>query len=208
VTEFTDIPEDPYDFQNVPRYRGKNRVTRNPLNPVAPKPPKPVKLPVIRAPSGGVSADPDAGYWNIVVGECFLLFLLYVVAHNELQTWANILFWKPADPVQVAAGSASPGSAAASAVGGNVAGQAATGAAQAGALGLPSWLGGLSGGLQGGAISAPGIISAIPNAVSGQTGTGVATPATPSGSGPGGMLGSGFWNGPVGSILKKFGYGK
>jgi uncharacterized integral membrane protein len=205
MTEFSDIPEDPYDFQNVPRYRGGNRVTKNKLNPVA------IKIPKVsgRGISSQAGPDADHGYWNLVVGAMFLLFLLYVVAHNELQTWANILFWKPAAPVQVAAASsAAPSSAPLAAVGGNVTGQAATGAAQAGALGLPSWLGGLSGGLQGGAISAPGIISSIPNAVTGQTGSGVATPATPWGSGPGGILGSGFWNGPAGSILKQFGYGK
>jgi hypothetical protein len=205
-TPFSDIPEDPYDFQHVPKYRGGNRVTRNPLNP---RPARAIKLPSIRASASGASPDADAGYWNLVVGACLLLWLLYIVAHNELQTWAGILFWSPAPAVQVASTSTTPpGSAAAVAAGTNVAGQAATGASQAGALGLPSWLGGLSGGLQGGILSGPGLISAIPNAVTGQTGPGTASPATPSGSGPGGMLGSGFWNGPAGSMLKRFGFGK
>jgi hypothetical protein len=90
--EFDDL-EQPYDFQNVPRYRGGNRVTRNPLNPVAVKKPS-IRLPIRGASkrlvtgtaniAGGGSAD--TGYWNLVVGAMFLLFFLYVIAHNELGT--------------------------------------------------------------------------------------------------------------------------
>ena len=210
MTEFSDIPEQPYDWQNVPHVRGGNRVTRNKLNPVA------IKVPRVSSASGKTGSalsaasaasgpDADNGYWNLVVGAMFLLFLLYVVAHNELQTWANILFWKPAAPVQVAAAAASPASSPASAgTASTIGALAGAGASQSSALGLGSLFGTVSGGLQGAAISTPGIIGSIPNAVT--SGTGLATPATPSGSGAGGMLGSGFWNGPVGTILKKFGY--
>jgi hypothetical protein len=207
VTEFSDIPEDPYDFQNVPRYRGGNRVTRNKLNP------KPGKLPVMRAggavASHAAAAGNDGGYWNLVVGACLLLWVLYVVAHNEVQTWANILFWSPAPAVQVtpATGGSAAGSGAAAGTANTIGTLGALGGSQSSALGLGSLFGTLSGGLQGGALSTPGIIQSIPGAVTG-AGGGLATPATPSGSGAGGMLGSGFWNGGVGSMLKRFGFGK
>src|ERR1035437_3584267 len=112
MTEFSDIPEDPYDFQNVPRYRGGNRVTRNKLNPtpVARKVTGRIAAPVKRATGiklpKGATGSGDNGYWTMIIAACLLLWFLYVVAHNELQTWANILFWKPAAPVQVAAAAA------------------------------------------------------------------------------------------------------
>jgi hypothetical protein len=131
----------------------------------------------------------DNGYWNLVVGACFLLFLLYIVAHNELQAWANILFWKPAAPVQVG----TPPTPAAVQAAAKDALTQINPAAGIGALpfALPNLIQGAGGGLGGAGV--PGV---------------AATPQTPWGSGPGGILGSQFWNGPVGTMLKKFGYGK
>jgi hypothetical protein len=198
VSESFDGLEQPYDWQNVPRYRGGNRVTRNKLNPVNGGHGK-LRLPMarvakaaIRAPGGkgrGAAPDYDNGYWNLVAGACFLLFFLYIVAHNELGTWAKILFWAPAKPVQVGD---SPTPAAVQAAGAAALGQINP-AAGIGALpfALPNLIMGAGGGSGGAGI--PGV---------------AATPTTPWGSGPGGILGSGFWNGPVGGMLKKFGYGK
>jgi hypothetical protein len=125
--EFGDL-EQPYDWQNIPHNRGGNRVTRNKLNPVPLKSPvakHAIKLPVaktaIRAGRGVAAISGEDGYWNLVVGACFLLFVLYIIAHNEVQTWANILLWSPAPPVQVGASTTTAGS---QAIGGNSAGGA------------------------------------------------------------------------------------
>src|ERR1035437_3482626 len=112
MTEFSDIPEQPYDWQHVPKYRGANRVTRNP--PLAPK----ARMPSARGARGSSKLLPkllpkvagqspnDDGYWHMVVATALLLFVLYVAAHNEIGIWAKILFWSPAAPVQVQTGPA------------------------------------------------------------------------------------------------------
>jgi hypothetical protein len=169
----------------------------------------------LRASPAGAGAGPDAdkGYWNLVVGAMFLLFLLYVIAHNELQTWANILFWKPAAPVQV--GSAiTPTGAGSQALGGNAAGGAAPAGVTAltpqgtpqlpGALMWPSNF--LNNGID-------GVINQLNRASSGILGntTGVPPAVTGPAAGAvqgasGGILGNNFWSGPVGTMLKRFGY--
>jgi hypothetical protein len=240
-SSFADL-EQPYDFQNVPRYRGGNRVTRNKLNPVAAKPavPRPVvskpRMPAARSARGGpvskalptiAGTKPgDASYWHMLVAAALVLWVIYAAAHNELGTWAKILFWSPAAPVQVGPASTTGSDAAAKTAGDAIAGGVKTGADQAAALGLPSWLGGLSGGGQSAAGVIPSIMQLIPSAISGAgggvPGTGglngprtgavpgvTSSPQTPFGSGPGGMLGSQFWNGWAGQLLQKYGgYGK
>jgi hypothetical protein len=126
MTEFSDIPEQPYDWQHVPRYRGGNRVTLNRLNPKPLKTPRsPARLaPAVKkvtglkVPRGATASDPDNGYWNLVASACFVLFFLYIVAHNELQAWANILLWQPAKAIQVGDSPLTPGSAASAAAAG------------------------------------------------------------------------------------------
>jgi hypothetical protein len=197
--------EQPYDWQNVPHYRGGNRVTRNPLNPPARTGRSiPLKSPIrgaskrlvagtTRVASGGSA---DNGYWNLVAGACFLLFFLYIVAHNELQAWANILLWSPSPPVQVGSSSTTAGS---QALGGNSAG----GATPAGVTSLTP----------GGTPQLPGALmwpsNFLNNGIDGVINQLNRVAGAPTGAvGPGGVLGSGFWNGPVGSMLKRFGYGK
>lgn len=191
-TPFSDIPEDPYDFQHVPKYRGGNRVTRNKLNP------RPIKVPTIRAGGARPSANPDAGYWNLVVGACLLLWFLYIVAHNELQTWAQILFWAPAPAVQVAPASGSSSAASGTPTPATTAAGAAQGAAASGAA--------LSSGTWGGIGSlfnpSQGIGNMIQKFQSAPVGAGgaqnnpLSTQITP----PGQSIFSG--------ILKNFGFGK
>jgi uncharacterized integral membrane protein len=198
VAESFDGLEQPYDWQNVPKYRGGNRVTRNKLNPVTPKARRvagALKMPMTRSaggarlPKGAATSSGDSGYWNLIVGAMFLLFLLYIVAHNEVQAWANILFWSPSKAVQVG-DSPTAGAVQAAAVASAAQTNPASGVPGF-LFALPSLIQGAGGGL--GGAGAPGV---------------AATPQTPWGSGPGGILGSGFWNGPAGSILKRFGYGK
>jgi uncharacterized integral membrane protein len=209
MTEFSDIPEQPYDWQHVPKYRGGNRVTRNKLDPVA------MKMPRVRAASGArPSTNPDKGYWNLVVGAMFLLFLLYVIAHNELQTWANILFWKPSAPVQV--GSPITPTGAGSALGGNAAGGAAPAGVTAltpqgtpqlpGALMWPSNIlnNGVDGIINQLNRASSGILGGVTGVPPGAPGPSAASTAAASG----GILGNNFWQGPVGSMLQRFGIGK
>jgi uncharacterized integral membrane protein len=148
MTEFSDIPEDPYDFQNVPRYRGGNRVTRNKLNPtpVARKVTGRIAAPVKRATGiklpKGATGSGDNGYWTMIIAACLLLWFLYVCAHNELQTWASILFWKPAAPVQVGAAAAAAAPTTGTPTPSSVAAGVAQGAAASGAaLSSNTWAG-------------------------------------------------------------------
>lgn len=209
----------PYDWQNVPHYRGGNRVTRNRLNPGAKSPVSRAAKAVIKAPvrvgrgvtGKGRGASGDTGYWNLVIAECLLLFVLYVIAHNEVQTWANILFWRPAAPIQVGSPITATG-AGSQALGGNAAG----GAAPAGVTALTP----------GGTPQLPGALmwpsNFLNNGIDGAinqlnrwaTGAVTGTTSAPMPSGPstaataaasGGILGNNFWQSPVGAMLKRWG---
>jgi hypothetical protein len=195
--------EQPYDWQHVPKYRGGNRVTRNKLNPVAVKKPS-LKLPIrgvskrlvsgtARVASGG---PVDTGYWNLVVGAMFLLFLLYIVAHNEVQTWANILFWSPAKAVQVGDSPLTPGSAASAAAAGPPAIGAPLVNPISNTLGQLQTMGFFPQQFQG-VTPQQGLIGWL-NGAAIPAGTGTNSPVTGAGTG-------GFQSSPMGSMLKRWG---
>jgi hypothetical protein len=195
--------EQPYDWQNVPRYRGGNRVTRNKLNPVTPKARRvasALKMPMTRSAGGArlpksAATSGDSGYWNMIVGACFLLFLLYIVAHNEVQTWANILFWSPAPPVQVGS-PLTPGSAASAAAAGPPAIGAPLVNPVSNTLGALQGLGFFPSQFQG-ITPQSGMLGAIIGAPI-PAGTSTTPPVTGAATG-------GFQSTPLGSMLKRWG---
>lgn len=51
--------------------------------------------------SGHLKQAVEATFWNVIVGGIFFLFFLYIISQNELQTWVNILFYNPSEPLTV-----------------------------------------------------------------------------------------------------------